>query len=138
MLVVPVWQLSWQRVALPKVAPARLRAALDGLLEEHLLDDTAQLHFALEPGARPGQAAGIWVAACRRDWLQAQLRALEQAGRPASRIVPAASPQAKALLYPFVIDPSPMGALCAFMPRPLKQDDCPVLLVARSVPELQN
>lgn len=60
-LVVPVWQLSWQRVALPKVAPARLRAALDGLLEEHLLDDTAQLHFALEPGSRPGQAAGIWV-----------------------------------------------------------------------------
>lgn len=98
-LVVPVWQLSWQRVALPKVAPARLRAALDGLLEEHLLDDTAQLHFALEPGARPGQAAGIWVAVCRRDWLQAQLRALEQAGRPASRIVPAAGPQAGAQLW---------------------------------------
>jgi len=98
-LVVPVWQLSWQRVALPKVAPARLRAALDGLLEEHLLDDTAQLHFALEPGSRPGQAAGIWVAVCRRDWLQAQLRALEQAGRPASRIVPAASPQAGAQLW---------------------------------------
>ena len=98
-LVVPHWQLSWHRVTLPKLAPARLRAALDGLLEEQLLDDPAQLHFALEPGARPGQAASVWVAACRRDWLQAQLQALELAGRPVSRIVPASCPQPASQLW---------------------------------------
>jgi general secretion pathway protein L len=98
-LVVPPWQLSWHRVALPKVAPARLRAALEGMLEEHLLEDPALLHFALAPGFRPGQAASSWVAACRRDWLQAQLQALEQAGRPASRIVPAACPQPAVRLW---------------------------------------
>ena len=98
-LVVPAWQLSWHRVSLPKVAPARLRAALEGLLEEHLLDDPAQLHFALEPGFKAGQAASRWVAACRRDWLQAQLQALEQVGRPANRIVPAVCPQPAARLW---------------------------------------
>ena len=98
-LVVPHWQLSWHRVTLPRLAPARLRAALEGLLEEHLLDDPAQLHFALEPGSRPGQAASVWVAACRRDWLRAQLQALEQAGRPISRIVPSACPQAAVQLW---------------------------------------
>ncbi len=98
-LVVPPGQLSWHRVTLPKLAPARLRAALEGLLEEHLLDDPAQLHFALEPGTRPGQAASPWVAACRRDWLKPQLQALEQAGRPASRIVPSVCPQAARQLW---------------------------------------
>lgn len=92
-LVVPVEQLSWHRVQLPRIGPARLRAALDGLLEEHLLDDPAQLHFALEPGARTGSAGSCWVAACRKTWLQAQLQALEQAQRPVGRIVPAVSPQ---------------------------------------------
>ena len=98
-LVVPACQLSWHRVSLPKIAPARLRAALEGLLEEHLLDDPVQLHFALEPGFKPGQATNSWVATCRRDWLQAHLQALEQAGRPASRIVPAACPQPAARLW---------------------------------------
>lgn len=50
--------LGWHRVELPRVAPARLRAALDGLLEEVLLDEPAQLHMALEPGAAPGRGRG--------------------------------------------------------------------------------
>jgi general secretion pathway protein L len=93
-LVVPPARLSWQRVTLPKVAPARLRAALDGLLEEQLLDEPALLHYALAPGARPGQAERCWVAICNKAWLKSQLQALEQTGRPAGRIIPAASPQA--------------------------------------------
>lgn len=92
-LVVPAEQLSWHRVQLPKISQARLRAALDGLLEEQLLDDPAQLHFALEPGAKHGSAGSCWIAACRKVWLQAQLQALEQAQRPVGRIVPAISPQ---------------------------------------------
>ena len=85
-LALPVRALSWHRLAVPKVAASRLRAALDGLLEERLLSDTNELHFALEPGARPGQT--LWVAACDKAWLRSWLQALEAAGRPVSRIVP--------------------------------------------------
>lgn len=89
-LVLPPRAVSWHRVALPKVATARLRAALEGLIEDRVLSDVADLHFALEPGGRPGQT--VWVAACQRAWLRGWLQALESAGRPASRIVPALWP----------------------------------------------
>ncbi|SFD84545.1 type II secretion system protein GspL [Paracidovorax konjaci] len=95
--VVPVRALSWQRLTLPQGAaaqPGRLRAVLEGLLEERLLDDPAQLHFALEPGARPGAPA--WVAVCDRAWLRTALQALEAAGRPVQRVVPEFAPGATA------------------------------------------
>ena len=91
--VVPVRALSWQRVTLPQGAdssPARLRSVLEGLLEEQLLDDPAQLHFALEPGAEAGTP--VWVAVCDRVWLRDCLHALEAAGRTVSRIVPEFAP----------------------------------------------
>ena len=89
-LMLPPRAVSWHRVALPKVAAGRLRAALDGMLEDLLLNDPAELHFALEPGSRPGQT--LWVAACHKSWLKSWLQVLEAAGRPASRIVPALWP----------------------------------------------
>lgn len=89
-LVLPPRGVSWHRVALPRVSGARLKAALEGLLEEHLLVDTTGLHFALEPGGRPGQT--LWVAVCDKAWLLAWLQALDAAGRPVSRIVPAIAP----------------------------------------------
>lgn len=98
--IVPVQLLSWHSVQLPKgllarrlfktTSPQRLRAVLDGLLEDHLLDDPAQLHFALEP--QPQADAPVWVAACDRAWLQSSLQTLEQAGLAVSRIVPAFAP----------------------------------------------
>lgn len=91
--VTPARALSWQQVTLPQGAmsqPGRLRAILEGLLEEHLLDDPAQLHFALQPGAQPGSPA--WVAVCDRAWLRGALQALEAAGRPADRVVPEFAP----------------------------------------------
>jgi len=91
-LVLPPRAVSWHRVALPKVGGARLRAVLDGLLEDRLLTDTAEMHFALEPGGRTGQT--VWIAACERSWLRAWLQALEAAGRPVARIVPALCPLA--------------------------------------------
>lgn len=94
-LALPVRALSWHRLAVPKVAASRLRAALDGLLEERLLSDTTELHFALEPGARPGQT--LWVAACDKAWLRSWLQALEAAGRAVSRIVPMLWPSADAV-----------------------------------------
>ena len=93
-LVLPPLAVSWHRIDLPKVPAARLRAVLDGLLEEQLLNDCAELHFALPPGARSGQS--VWVAACHKAWLQGWLQALDEAGHPASRIVPALWPMAPA------------------------------------------
>lgn len=80
-------QLSWHRVSLPKgVANARLRAALEGLLEDQLLDDPASLHFALEPGGE--RSACAWVAVCDKTWLRNGLQALDAAGIVVARIVP--------------------------------------------------
>ncbi|MBT9477334.1 type II secretion system protein GspL [Polaromonas sp.] len=101
--VVPVGRLSWHRLTLPPGtlnkgifqegnAP-RLRSVLDGLLEDRVLDDPAQLHFAIAPQAQAG--APIWVAACDRAWLHAWLAALEQAGRPVAHIVPEMTPPAE-------------------------------------------
>jgi len=92
--IVPVQALAWHRVELPKgIAPGspRLRAALEGLLEEQLLDDTEAVHLALQPGARGGDAS--WVAVCDRAWLRTLLQALETAGRPVTRIVPEFAPE---------------------------------------------
>ncbi|MEZ5644538.1 MAG: type II secretion system protein GspL [Burkholderiaceae bacterium] len=89
-LVLPPRALSWHRVDVPKVNQARLRAVLDGLLEDRLLDDVDEMHLAIEAGKRPGQV--MWVAACRKTWLSGWLQALESAGRPAARIVPALWP----------------------------------------------
>ena len=98
--VVPVQALSWHQVQLPKGLLARnflsessaprLRAVLEGLLEDRLLDDPALLHFALAPQARDD--APVWVAACDRAWLRNALQALELAGRPVARIVPEFAP----------------------------------------------
>lgn len=99
-VVVPASQLSWHRVEFPKGtlersffqegnAP-RLRAVLDGLLEDRLLDEPAHLHFAIQPQARSD--APNWVATCNRAWLRAWLAALEQTGRAVARIAPELTP----------------------------------------------
>ena len=92
--IVPVQALSWHRVGLPRgITPGtpRLRAALEGLLEEELLDDPDAVHLALGPGARAGEPA--WVAVCDRQWLRHALHLLEAAGRPADRVVPEFAPE---------------------------------------------
>ena len=87
--------IAWHRITLPRAPPARLRAALVGLMEDALLDDEAALHFALAPDAAAGQPS--WVAVTHRPWLAGALAVLETAGveldaaRPAS--LPRASPQ---------------------------------------------
>lgn len=98
--VVPARALSWHRVQLPtstlsrgllteRNAP-RLRAVLEGLLEDQLLDDPTQLHFALQPDARDDTP--VWVAVCHRQWLQDALNALQQAGHTPQRVVPEWAP----------------------------------------------
>ncbi|MES2946833.1 MAG: type II secretion system protein GspL [Pseudomonadota bacterium] len=92
--VVPVSLLSWHEVNLPKgigSGSTRLRAILDNLLEDRLLDEPVQLHLALASGTSGTGPA--WVAACDKNWLRGHLLALEAAGRPAGRIVPEFSPE---------------------------------------------
>lgn len=92
--VVPARALSWHQTELPKgtlgSGSTRVQAVLEGLLEDRLLDDAQQLHFALAPDAAPGKP--VWVAACDKAWLQGVLAPLEAAGRPVSRIVPEFTP----------------------------------------------
>lgn len=93
--VVPAQALSWHAVDLPAGKPLRgpqLRAALIGLLEDRLLDEPELLHFALQPQWHTGRRA--WVAVCHKAWLQGHLQALEAAGHPVNRVVPAAQPLA--------------------------------------------
>jgi general secretion pathway protein L len=93
-LCVPAAALSWHQLTLPQgslSSTARLRSVLNGLLEDRLLDEPEQLHFALEPEAAVG--VPIWVAACNRAWLRGAVQALESAGRRVTRIVPEFTPQ---------------------------------------------
>ena len=94
--MVPATALSWHRVELPTglhKQPARWQAALQGVLEERLLDDPSQLHLALQ--ADWHNTARPWVAVCDRAWLSAHLQALEQAGIQVHRIVPELAPPAE-------------------------------------------
>lgn len=82
--------LGWHRVGVPRAPAARLRAALAGVLEEQLLDDPQQLHFALSPGAAPGGPG--WVAVVHRAWLTGHLSQLENGGASIERVVPGSAP----------------------------------------------
>lgn len=98
--VVPAAMLSWHRLELPKgttAASPRLRAVLDGLLEDQLLDEPEALHFALPPQART--AVPLWIAACDRAWLRSALAVLEAVERPVTRIVPEFAPEGEPVLY---------------------------------------
>ncbi len=96
--VLPASQVSWHSIELPKGMGAgspRLRAVLENLLEDRLLDEPGQLHLALAPGAASG--APVWVAACDRNWLRGHLQALEASGKPVARIVPEFAPETGAV-----------------------------------------
>ena len=82
--------VSWHRITLPKAPPARLRAALGGLLEDALLEDPDEVHLALAPHAVAGQPT--WVAAVSRRWLRGELAALEMADVFVDRVVPMSWP----------------------------------------------
>lgn len=82
--------VAWHAVDVPRAPAGRLRAALAGVLEERLLEDEDQLHFALGAGAAGGQRG--WVAVLHRPTLAASLAALEAAGVAVERVLPSARP----------------------------------------------
>ena len=90
--VVPARQLSWHQVQLPvgSLRSPRLRAILDGLLEDVVLDEPASLHFALAPDAKAQQK--VWVAVCDKAWLRNAMQALQTSGQTVARVVPEFSP----------------------------------------------
>jgi general secretion pathway protein L len=98
--VVPAAMMSWRRIELPKGTSAgspRLRAVLEGLLEDQLLDEPDTLHFAVQPQVKPSEP--LWVAVCDRGWLRGAVQALEAVERPAARIVPEFAPAGVTTLY---------------------------------------
>lgn len=103
-VVVRHQQLSWHQVTIPpglnlgsRRQQARVRAVLEGLLEEKLLTDPAQTHLALPPKAIAGEAC--WIAACNKSWLQSHLKSLQAAGYSVSRILPELTPSTSAQLW---------------------------------------
>lgn len=89
--VVPAQAVSWHAVAMPPLPPGRQRAALEGLLEEHLLDEPAQLAFAQAPWRLAN--GSVLVAAFERRWIGALVALFENADRPIGRLVAEFSPQ---------------------------------------------
>ena len=111
--IVPAAALSWHLVTLPaglQRSGQRLQTVLQSLLEERVLEDTSQLHMALQPNWQAGQTA--WVAVCQRAWLQSHLNQLGAAGHIVHRIVPewAPNPQSKASNWGAWIQGTPESA----------------------------
>jgi general secretion pathway protein L len=89
--VVPASALSWHRISIPKgVSRGRLRAVLEGILEDLVLDDVSDLHFALQPDAMSGTQ--IWVAVCNRSWLKEAVKTLRKGHVNVRRLVPEFAP----------------------------------------------
>jgi general secretion pathway protein L len=84
--------VAWHRPTLPRAPASRLSQALLGVLEEQLLDDDAQLHFAVAPGAVAGQPT--WTAVLRKPWLAALLDGFDRAGRAPDQVLACAAPGA--------------------------------------------
>jgi type II secretory pathway component PulL len=89
-LVLPANRVSVHTVTLPPTPAHRMQAALAGVLEEQLLDDPADLHFALAPDAVTAMKAGraFDVMVCDKAWLQAMLDKARGQGRVVDSIVP--------------------------------------------------
>ena len=78
--------VSWHRITAPKASPARMRAALAGVLEDALLEEIDAVHFALPAQVVAGEQA--WIAVTARKWLAGELASLDRAGLHVDRVVP--------------------------------------------------
>lgn len=93
-LIAPTQALSWHQIAIPKVPQTQIRAVLDGLLEEQLLDDTNLNAIALSPNAQIGkEGVKSWIATCNKAWLSESISKFEMAGHRVIHIAPAYTPE---------------------------------------------
>jgi general secretion pathway protein L len=94
-LLLPAQAVSWHWVPIPKLARSisavKLRALVDGLAEELVLDDTAQLHISLYR-PKTGDTGKAWLAVCNTHWLAEQLQSFQAAGHRVRSIIASAYP----------------------------------------------
>ena len=95
--VVPAQALAWHTITPPPVGATRLAAALEGLLEERMLEDPAlsQVVYTPQGAAAAAQGQALTVLVCQKAWLRQALAPLQALGLVVSRIVPEWSPQAQ-------------------------------------------
>jgi general secretion pathway protein L len=96
-LVVPVAQLAFHAITIPKAPKGKLWAALVGTMEDRLLAPPEGLALALQPGAQAGSNG--WVACFERPWALAWVDAFEQAGHNVNRLLPQITPQDSPILW---------------------------------------
>ncbi len=117
-LLLPAQAVSWHLVQIPKLARSisavKLRALVDGLAEELVLDDTAQLHISLYR-PKTGDTGKAWLAVCDTHWLAEQLQSFQAAGHRVRSIVPSAYPSAFAPSDQLRAEPQ-MGDIAAVLP----------------------
>jgi general secretion pathway protein L len=133
--------VSWHRVTCPKAPASRMRAALAGMLEDALLEELDDSHFALPAQTTVGEPA--WIAVTARRWLAGELAALDKAGLHVDRVTPSvwpdepasghfheafpiegsASPPALTWSTPDGVSTMPLQGGCAraLLPQPLPQ-----------------
>jgi general secretion pathway protein L len=111
-LVLPNERIARHTVTLPPTPAHRVQAALAGALEEQLLDDPIDLHFALAPDAAVAMKTGrpFEVMVCNKAWLKGLLDKAVSQGQTITAIVPesAASQAAGWNLAQFEFRPQPL------------------------------
>lgn len=89
-LIVPVQRLSFHLINLPKAPAAKLKIALEAVLEDVLLDEPSSLALAIAPHSQEKNAT--WVAAYEKAWMTTILEAFDLAGHKITRIIPQVFP----------------------------------------------
>jgi general secretion pathway protein L len=101
-VVVLPWQaLSWHSVRLPQgrlLRGQKLQTAVAALLEDEVLQDTAELHFAMAPSSKSAassskDSASTWVGVCDKAWLKTCLETLQAHVQRLTAVVPEFWPQ---------------------------------------------
>ena len=87
--VVDALDASVMAATLPAMAPSRLQAALNGALEDRLLQDAGQLHLSVGPLTEDGSVT--LACAVQKAALQQAIADLAQAGQEPEKIVPEAA-----------------------------------------------
>jgi general secretion pathway protein L len=90
-LVVPMAQLAFHRITIPKAPKGKLWSALVGVVEESLLLPLEDLAMALQPDAQPGTSG--WVASFGRSWALAWVETFERAQHHVHRLLPQLTPR---------------------------------------------
>ncbi len=90
--IIPWSVLSWHPVTLPPGNQNRINPVLMGLLEDHLLEEASNLHFALAPNSPVHKGGKTQVAVCAKTWLREALAPFESQGLTPQRLVPELCP----------------------------------------------